>query len=116
RLFEAERRARTDAETANRAKDQFLATMSHELRTPLNAISGWVQMLRSGTLTPDRHAHAIRVIERNARLQEQLIGDLLDMSRVISGRLRLEVERIDVADIARSALDSIPPAADAKTV
>jgi signal transduction histidine kinase/CheY-like chemotaxis protein len=115
-LFEAERRARTDAETANRAKDQFLATMSHELRTPLNAISGWVQMLRSGTLNPDRHAHAIRVIERNARIQEQLIGDLLDMSRVISGRLRLEVERIDVADIARSALDSIRPTADAKNV
>lgn len=75
RLFEAERRARTDAETANRAKDQFLATMSHELRTPLNAISGWVQMLRSGTLPPERAAHAILVIERNARIQEQLIGD-----------------------------------------
>jgi signal transduction histidine kinase/CheY-like chemotaxis protein len=116
RLFEAERRARTDAETANRAKDQFLATMSHELRTPLNAISGWVQMLRSGTLPPERRAHAIQVIERNARIQEQLIGDLLDMSRVISGRLRLEVERIDVAEIVRSALDSIRPTAEAKQV
>jgi signal transduction histidine kinase/ActR/RegA family two-component response regulator len=107
----AERRARAEAETANRAKDAFLATLSHELRTPLNAIMGWVRMLRAGMLSEAKAAHALEVIERNAGAQERLIGDLLDVSRVISGRLRLTVDRVDLVPIVGAAIEAVRPAA-----
>jgi signal transduction histidine kinase len=99
------------AEALSRAKDAFIATVSHELRTPLNAIYGWVAMLRTGTLDPDRQAHALRVIERNARAQSQVVEDLLDMSSIVHGRLRLESRAVDLAAVVQSAVDLITPAA-----
>jgi signal transduction histidine kinase len=116
RLLDAERRARADAELANRAKDEFLATLSHELRTPLTAILGWTRMLRDGALDQAKTQRAIEVIERNARAQTQLINDLLDVSRIISGRLRLEVTHVDVASIVEAVADSVRPGAEAKDI
>jgi PAS domain S-box-containing protein len=109
-------RARAEAETANRVKDQFLATLSHELRTPVHAIAGWTQILRSGQLDAAGRSRALDVIERNARLQAQLIGDLLDISRVISGKLRLEMRPAYPLEIVEAALASVRPAAEAKEV
>ena len=86
-LLERERAARSDAEKANRLKDEFLATLSHELRTPLNAVIGWSRMLSSGRLDKESAAHALEVIERNAWSQRQIIEDILDVSRVITGKL-----------------------------
>jgi signal transduction histidine kinase len=108
--------ARKDAEKANRAKDEFLATLSHELRTPLNSILGWVTMLRNQQLDDDTKEKAIEIIQRNARLQSQLIEDVLDVSRIISGKLRLEVEPIDLASIVTSAIETVTPAANAKEI
>jgi signal transduction histidine kinase len=98
------------AEALSRAKDSFIATVSHELRTPLNAIYGWVAMLRTGTLDPSRHQHALEVIERNARAQSQVVEDLLDMSSIIHGRLRLEARPVDLAAVVRAAIDISTPA------
>ena len=109
-------RARAEAETANRMKDQFLATLSHELRTPVHAIAGWTQILRSGQLDAAGKSRALDVIERNARLQAQLIGDLLDISRVISGKLRLEMRPAYPVEIVEAALASVRPAAEAREV
>jgi len=109
-----ERAARRAAETATRLKDDFLATVSHELRTPLSAIVGWTAILRSGRLGDDKRQHALNTIERNARAQTQLIDDLLDVSRIISGKLRLDVERVDLASVIRNAVDAVQPTADAK--
>ncbi|MGA9773445.1 MAG: ATP-binding protein [Blastocatellia bacterium] len=103
-------------ENANKAKDEFLATISHELRTPLNAMLGWIGMLRSGKLDELTTAHALEVFERNAKSQAQLIEDLLDVSRIISGKLRLDVQPIDVSSVVRLAIDVVRPAADAKEV
>ncbi len=89
RLLAAEQKARSNAEAANRAKDQFLATVSHELRTPLGAILGWARMLRNQTSDPQTTARGLEAIERNATAQAQLIEDILDVSRIISGKLRL---------------------------
>jgi len=108
------RDARDEAERANRLKDEFLATLSHELRTPLNAILGWVSMLQTGQAPLDRLPHALAVIRRNADLQAQIVGDVLDMSRIITGRMQLAIEPIDLADIIDSAIETIRPAADAK--
>ena len=82
--------ARSEAEKANQMKDEFLAVLSHELRTPLNAMLGWTQLIRRGTPGPKETEHAMEIIERNARIQEQLVSDLLDMSRIISGKFRLD--------------------------
>jgi signal transduction histidine kinase len=111
-----ERATRADAEAANRSKDEFLAMVSHELRTPLNAITGWAGMLLAGKLDAERTRRAIETIERNARAQAQLIDDLLDVSRIISGKLRLAAGKVDVASIADLALESVRLAADAKGV
>ena len=101
---------------ANRAKDEFLATLSHELRTPLNAIVGWAQLLLHGNLDRDKTRHAYEVIDRSAKAQTALIGDVLDVSRIISGKLRLTPTAVDVADIMQAALETVRPAADARRI
>lgn len=116
RLYNAERHARAQAEEANQLKDQFLATVSHELRTPLNAILGWARMLNSGRIDEKTSSHALEVIERNARSQAQLIDDLLDVSRIISGKLRLNISQVEPVSILELALDAVRPAADAKEI
>jgi signal transduction histidine kinase len=116
RLLDLEQVARKQAEEANRTKDEFLATLSHELRTPLNAILGWVQVLRMGKLDPAAAGKALETIERNARSQAQLIADLLDVSRIITGKLRLDFKPVDLRRIIDSALESVRPAADAKGI
>jgi PAS domain S-box-containing protein len=105
-----------EAQTANRLKDEFLATVSHELRTPLNAILGWSQLLRSGTTEAGELEHGLDTIERNARAQAQLIEDLLDISRIITGKLRLDVRPIELAPVVQAAVESVRPAAEAKGV
>jgi PAS domain S-box-containing protein len=116
RLLTSEKLARNDAERANRLKDEFLATISHELRNPLNAILGWSHMLLNGNLTPANATRAVETIHRNAQSQTQLVADLLDVSRIISGKLRLDVRPVDLANIVNAAVDSIRPAADAKGI
>ena len=116
RLLSSEKLARNDAERANRLKDEFLATISHELRNPLNAILGWAHMLRLGKLTPPNADRAVETIYRNAKSQAQLVADLLDVSRIISGKLRLDVRTVDLLSIVNAAIDSIRPAADAKSI
>jgi PAS domain S-box-containing protein len=106
--------ARAEAEAANRTKDQFLATISHELRTPLNAVYGWARMLRAGTLDEAGAARALEVIERNSGVQVQMIDDLLDISRIISGKMQLDVRLVDPRAVVEAALDVIAPAAAAK--
>ena len=101
---------------ANRLKDEFLGTLSHELRTPLNAVLGWARLMSSGNLPPHRFAHALSVIERNAQLQARLVEDLLDLSSIITGRLRLRVEPCDFGAIVVSAVEAIRPAAEARGV
>ena len=115
-LLESERAARVEAERASRMKDEFLATLSHELRTPLNAILGWSSMLAGGVIDASQSKQAIDVIARNARSQAQIIEDLLDMSRIISGKIRLDVQRIDLPSVLKTAIESVRPAADAKGV
>ena len=110
------RNAREEAEAANRLKDEFLATLSHELRTPLNAVLGWTMMLRNGQLDASRLSHALGVIDRNARLQAQLIEDLLDVSRIISGKLTMRVGRVALVPLLASALDTVRPAAHGKEI
>src|SRR5262249_25419349 len=111
-----EREAREAAEAANRAKDEFLATLSHELRTPLNAMVGWTHMLRSRTLSPEKEQRALETIERNARAQAELIEDILDVSRIIAGKLRIEINPVDLQSIVEVACDSVRPAAEAKGI
>ena len=108
--------AREAAERSNRLKDEFLATLSHELRTPLNAVLGYTQMLRAGVITPDRHAAVLETIERNAMAQQQLIEDVLDVSRVVTGKLRIEVQSVDLAQVIDEALETVTPAANAKGI
>ena len=115
-LYEAERSARAEAEAASRAKDEFLATLSHELRTPLNAILGWTHMLRNGMLEGEKSSRALETIERNARVQMQLIADLLDVSRAFMGNLRLERTPVDLAYCLDAALDAVRPVADTKGI
>lgn len=105
-----------EAEDANRLRDEFLATISHELRTPLQAILGWTEVLREADTDPDRVRRAAEVIERNARAQQHLVDDMLDVSRIITGRLRLELQRIDVLEPVRAAVESVEPAARAKGI
>ncbi len=116
RLLEAERAARSEAEQANRSKDEFVAMVSHELRTPLNAIMGWTQIIKSRPSDTDAMRRGIDVIDRNTKAQEQLISDLLDMSRIISGKLRIEVRDVDLIDLIHAAIETTRPAADAKRI
>jgi K+-sensing histidine kinase KdpD len=116
RLYGAEQRARTTADDANRLKDEFLATVSHELRTPLNAILGWSRMITTGVLDETKRARASETIERNALAMTQLVEDLLDVSRIISGKMRLEVESVDMGKVVDAAIESIRPAALAKEI
>lgn len=116
RLLASERLARSDAERASRIKDEFLATLSHELRTPLSAILGWTQLLSGSGNTPEEISEGISVISRNARVQAQIIDDLLEMSRVTSGKIRLEVQEIAIADVIEAAIATVRPAAEAKGV
>jgi PAS domain S-box-containing protein len=111
----ASEQARSVAEEASRLKDEFLATLSHEIRTPLNAVIGWTRILRTQPAIRSQ-AHALDVIERNAISQMRLVEDLLDMARIISGKLRLNIETIDIADVARAAADVVAPAAAAKQI
>jgi CheY-like chemotaxis protein len=97
-------------------KDDFLATLGHELRTPLNAILGYAQLLRAGSIAPAELPEAIEVIERNARTQTQIIEDLLDLSRIVSGKIRLDVQRVDLATVVTAAVDTVKPAAENKGV
>jgi PAS domain S-box-containing protein len=115
-LLVRERSARADAEKANRLKDEFLATLSHELRTPLNAVIGWSRMLKSGRLDQTSAHHAIDVIERNAWAQKQIIEDILDVSRVITGKLQLHLGPVDLVAVVNAALDAVRPAFDAKEI
>ena len=116
RLLQAAEGAKADALDVNRAKDEFLAVLSHELRTPLNAIVGWAKILRSGQVDGEDLAEGLDAIHRNANVQAQLIEDLLDISRIISGKLRLDVQRVDLAEVILAAIASVAPAAEAKGV
>jgi signal transduction histidine kinase/CheY-like chemotaxis protein len=105
-----------EAEAANRTKDEFLATMSHELRTPMTAILGWAQLLRSRTLDKADFERALEIVERNAQAQNKLIDDLLDISRIITGKLRLDVRAVDLAGIVGAVVDALRPTAEAKAI
>ncbi len=115
-LLKREHLAREEAETANRSKDEFLATVSHELRTPLNAILGWAHMLRANKLDITTQTRALETIERNAKSQAQLIEDILDVSRIVTGKLRLDVRPVDLGGVIDAAVDAVRPAADARGI
>jgi PAS domain S-box-containing protein len=115
-LLQRESQARQEAEEASRLKEEFLATVSHELRTPLNAVVGWSRLLRSGQLDKEGITHALEVIERNAAMQKQIIEDLLDVSRIITGKLRINTQPLDLLLVIHAAIDSIRPAAEAKEI
>jgi signal transduction histidine kinase/ActR/RegA family two-component response regulator len=116
RLLRREQEARTAAESANRAKDDFLATLSHELRTPLSVILGWVSVLRRGGLDRTQRDHAIEVIERNTQLQAHLVNDLLDVSRIVAGKLSIDREEVDLVRLARETIDAMHEHAAAKSL
>jgi len=115
-LLSREQLAREQAESVNRIKDEFLATVSHELRTPLSAILGWSTMLCNGSLDAAKSQRALEAIERNARAQAQIVEDLLDVSRTISGKLRLDIKPIELISVIKAAVDSVRPAAVAKSI
>ncbi len=116
RLLDVEQALRAEAERASRMKDEFLAILSHELRTPLTSMLGWTRVLRARKLDEIAEARAIEAMERNTRLQAQLIDDLLDMSRIISGKLKIEPEPVDLVAVIEAALESVRSAADAKSL
>ena len=116
RVYAAEQHARQSADIANRAKDEFLAMVSHELRTPLNAIMGWAKMMSSAPLDEKKRARAVETIDRNAVAMAQLIEDLLDISRIISGKMRLEVQAVELTRTVEAAIESVRPAAEAKGI
>jgi PAS domain S-box-containing protein len=116
RLEDDLRRRAEDLAVANRAKEDFLATLSHELRTPLNAMLGWTRLLRLGKLDSAGISRALETIERNAHLQEQLVSDILDVSRIVTGKLRLELRPTDLALLVDATLDALRPAAEAKRI
>ena len=115
-LLAREQAARAEAEAANRMKDEFLATLSHELRTPLNALLGWATLLRNRKFNEATTARALETIERNAKAQSQMIEDLLDVSRIISGKLRLQFRPVDLVLVIEAAIDAVRLAADAKDI
>lgn len=114
--LQSEKNARTLAERANQTKDQFLATLSHELRTPLNAILGWSRLMQSTDFSADNLGKGLVIIERSARSQAQIIDDLLDMSAIMSGKIRLQVERFDIVNLVRSTVELLRPNAEAKRI
>jgi signal transduction histidine kinase len=113
-MLESEQKARREAEAANRLKDEFLATVSHELRTPVNVILGWSGMLARGTANAKQIAHAIEVIHRNAHAQAHVIDELLDISRIITGKLRMEMAPVEIVPLLQEAVEAVRPAIDAK--
>lgn len=115
-LLEREKTARHEAEAANRAKDEFLSVLSHELRTPLNSILGWTRMMKSGMLDEIRQKQAVETIERNARLQNNLIEDLLDVSRIISGKMLIEVAEVEFVSVVNAAIETVQTVADGKKI
>ncbi|MGB3297451.1 MAG: PAS domain S-box protein [Phormidesmis sp.] len=115
-LLQREQAAREAAEQANRIKDEFLAVVSHELRSPLNPILGWSQLLKRGQLSPEKTAQALEIIERNAKLQVQLIGDLLDISRILRGKLSLEKKPTDLDAVITASIETVRTAAEAKSI
>jgi PAS domain S-box-containing protein len=115
-LLAREKAARHEAEQLNRIKDEFLATVSHELRTPLNAIVGWIHLLRTAQLDGESTTQAIDTIARNAQLQSQLISDMLDVSRIVAGKLRLDRRLVDLTEIIREAQETVKPAAEVKQI
>jgi PAS domain S-box-containing protein len=115
-LLQSERSARSDAERLGHMKDEFLATLSHELRTPLNAIQGWARILRERKATPEDHARGLEAIERNARIQTQIVNDLLDMSRIVSGKVHLEIQPLYLHEVVNNAIDTVRQSADAKSI
>ncbi len=116
RLLALEKAAREEAEQANRVKDEFLAVLSHELRTPLNPILGWAKLLRSKTLTPEKQRYALETIERNAKLQTQLIEDLLDVSGILQGKVSLNIVPVDLAGAIGSAIETVRLSAEVKSI
>ena len=116
RLLERESTARASAEESNRLKDEFLATVSHELRTPLTAILGWSRMLEAGGLQDDMAARAVETINRNAKAQAQIIDDILDVSRIITGKLYLELHPLEIAPVLEAAINVVRPTAEAKGI
>jgi signal transduction histidine kinase/ActR/RegA family two-component response regulator len=116
RLYEREKQARAEAEIANRAKDEFLATLSHELRTPLNAILGWAKLLSDNVLPASATPRALETIVRNARHQAKLVDELLDLSRIITGKLQLDVQEVYLAPLIGEVLDAVRPTAEAKRI
>lgn len=115
-LYREAQEARAAAEAANGLKDAFLATLSHELRTPLTAIAGWADLLRRGKLSPDETARAVDTIIRNATAQNQIIDGLLDVSRIITGKLQLDLQPVDIATVVKAAIGTVTPAASAKGI
>jgi signal transduction histidine kinase/ActR/RegA family two-component response regulator len=116
RLYELSQTERSRVEAATRAKDEFVAMVSHELRTPLNAILGWLALMRGGTLSAEKREHALEVIERNARAQSRLVGDLLDISRTLSGTLRIHASQLDLSNVVEIAIEGLRPATEAKRI
>ena len=116
RAYEAAQRARADAEAANRSKDDFLSIVSHELRTPLSAVLGWAAMLKNRTLQPERAIRAIEAIYNNATRQTQLIDELLDVSRIVAGRIALDRRDVVLCDVVRGAIETVLPIAEARSV
>jgi PAS domain S-box-containing protein len=115
-LLQRERNARADAVAANRVKDDFLATLSHELRTPLNAILGYARMLRNGAIDRERQARALEIVERNASALSRMVADVLDVSRIVAGKMHLDLQPLDLPRVVEDAISTIRPAADAKGV
>ena len=115
-LLQAEREARERADGANRLKDEFLATISHELRTPATGVLGWARLLRGGRLDAEQTRQALEALERGAQAQARLLDDLLDMSRIIRGTLRIELAPVDVRDVLAGAVETVTPAMHAKRI
>ena len=115
-LLANEQASRRDAEAANRAKDVFLATLSHEMRTPLNAIVGWISILRNEDFEKRHLQEGLDVIERNTKAQVQLIDDVLDVSRIVSGKLRVDICPCDLTDVINAGVDAVRPAAEARDI
>jgi signal transduction histidine kinase len=114
-FLESERVARSEAERLSHVKDEFLATLSHELRTPLNAIQGWATLLRGRKVSAEDRERGLETIERNVRIQAQIVNDLLDMSRIVSGKVHLEVQPLYLHEVVNDAIDTVRQSATART-